>query len=1781
MLNHSLRLPCLPLNFTEVQTVSISDIQDLFIPLNKLKIHDTHLASGPFGVIWSGTYNGERVAIKKVQVEDLSVFKKEFGVFSSLRHPNIVRIWGYSEDIDNLNRPVAMIIMSQMELNLLERVSCNPLPTLIEKTNWLLQTAKALEYLHTRTPSIIYKDLKPDNVLIDIDSVGHLSEFGLSRFQYGAEDFDYGNRQRSEYFLFAPPESYNPEYSPHTSYDIYSFGMTAYSLFCANTPFHQEDATLENVRDWVLNGQRPVRPDGNVIPDFWWALLEDCWKQTPSERLSVDYPLDIGVLDYVKNEPIKFNIKEDCRAIQLIEKIAKVVEETSIPSKTIHLFYRDRIYSREHDDGVWIEERRIKLSNNTQLKPKLANVADPYNVPSFDFAQFIDIVIHEEGTNQPPIKIRLSEFTLIALKLKIEDYIEGLKGARYNITANNINESARILLLKDDLVKESAFKGYDLHVQRFSVVSEPSIPPSPKPRTLRGAKSTYAIKASPNPPVESSPLHDWLEPVNFSADLEYYASEFVDGTRRWTLNYIWDWAADPNDSQVMWVHGCAGIGKSLISYAIIKNLPPREFILGSYFFCRFNETNKSDPASIVKGIVWDLVVNLGDRLPEFKKHVLDWMETDKYQMELNKPSLLSDPYGAFQALVVDGLKKDASALKQTVLLVIDALDECNFQTRSSILKILSYLTSSLPPFLKIFVTARPEKDIYDTLTRLSALELRPTHQDNLNDVKIVVEYRFRKLWNIIGALPPEVADCVSSLVDKSEGLFVYIRVVCEDLEHHKSTLLEARNQIAKFSSGPDDVYGRIGGKAFDALGKARFESVLGCILFANTPLDLPSLSFLASIPEEEIQICINQLRSLLKISEGRISVIHKSVKDFFLTRERSDLLFIQPKAANSILASGCLESVYSILKTLADVPATDRDIIHLLSGNPSTISLDNLSVDGSNTLATYSLANWATHLDVASFLPANILQFVKEYGAIALTSSMVLKRQHAFSKLVEAADPPERRTLIREFLNLKFFRSPILYEAAKRGQSLICENLLKYGEIDVDCRSEETNDQTPLVAAMIAKSLKTVKILVEFGAWLDEDTLLKYPSGDERAFLETVQRKREMMKIQESMSPIQRAVWGCDVVAFLNELEKVSVQDLLAKNPVDGSNILHYASEFYCQDIFSYLVSILSEFQAVFNSTNSDGITPLFIAATHGHVDALKLLIENGADVNVEAGRWPRTPLYAAAQNGHVNAISILLENDSFALVAAVRVGDVDAARLLLEHGAAVDVVENNMAPLHFASALGNEDVVQLLLEFGANANTAGPENTMPLHFASLRNHVNVVRLLLDHGAWIDAVCVDMNTPITSAIESGGVEVLRLLLERGANVDVETRNKITPLHIAAQLGYIDAVRLLLQKGANADAMTTGCWIPIQFAARNNYDEVIRLFFEMGKIPDLGKLSVGWKDKHCTKCGQDCADFCYQCREHNDVQLCSDCYASRSTLHDLECLNKFLEPEHPTVYLERVLEKWREAHNSPIVAKVPELDAFTFIQEHLEHLDESDSLIFAAMAGRVDVVRLLLEGGTDIESVQSETGITPLHMAVHGGHMDVVTLLLERGADVHTTNGPLGITPLFYAASRGHTDITRLLLKWGSDVNAKTMDEITPLIMAAQFGNVDVARILLENGAHVDGVQVNVTTLHLAVNNGVTPLYIAACNGRVHMARLLLEMDASVHAKAPNGWIPIQGAADSKQYEVVQLFLEMGKFPNLQSLSTGWGDNCSECGQDFEVIESVSYRFQFPGKRAYF
>lgn len=205
------------------------------------------------------------------------------------------------------------------------------------------------------------------------------------------------------------------------------------------------------------------------------------------------------------------------------------------------------------------------------------------------------------------------------------------------------------------------------------------------------------------------------------------------------------------------------------------------------------------------------------------------------------------------------------------------------------------------------------------------------------------------------------------------------------------------------------------------------------------------------------------------------------------------------------------------------------------------------------------------------------------------------------------------------------------------------------------------------------------------------------------------------------------------------------------------------------------------------NSIDQDGRTALHMAVFYNNYGTAKLLVDNGASVNVvehsmEGGfnGWGWYPLHLALRNENM-----------------------DIVKLLIDHGADVNAKRTDgWTPILTAAYHGRPEQIALLISKGADINYW---NSEALRLTIRENKLEAAQLFLDKGVNINGYDDAGRTAMHNAARRCNAEAVKLLIRNKAKVDMPDKEGQTPLYVAASSGFPAVARMLILKGANVNA----------------------------------------------------------------------------------------------------------------------------------------------------------------------------------------------------------------------------------------------------------------------------------------------------------------------------------------------------------------------------------------
>ncbi|CAI0381316.1 unnamed protein product [Linum tenue] len=262
-----------------------SDGTDVWeIDASQIKV-ENKVASGAYGDLYKGMYCSQEVAVKvlkpeRVSAEMLREFSQEVYIMRKVRHKNVVQFIGACTQPPNLCIVTEFMARGSIYDFLHKQNGVFKLPSLIKVA---IDVSKGMNYLHQN--SIIHRDLKTANLLMDENEVVKVADFGVARVQTQSGVM---TAETGTYRWMAPEVIEHKPYD-HKA-DVFSFGIVLWELLTGELPY----AYLTPLQAAVGVVQKCLRP---TIPKQTQPrlaeLLEKCWKQDPTQRPSFCEIIDI------------------------------------------------------------------------------------------------------------------------------------------------------------------------------------------------------------------------------------------------------------------------------------------------------------------------------------------------------------------------------------------------------------------------------------------------------------------------------------------------------------------------------------------------------------------------------------------------------------------------------------------------------------------------------------------------------------------------------------------------------------------------------------------------------------------------------------------------------------------------------------------------------------------------------------------------------------------------------------------------------------------------------------------------------------------------------------------------------------------------------------------------------------------------------------------------------------------------------------------------------------------------------------------------------------------------------------------------------------------------------------------------------------------------------------------------------------------------------------------------------------------------------------------------
>ena len=621
----------------------------------------------------------------------------------------------------------------------------------------------------------------------------------------------------------------------------------------------------------------------------------------------------------------------------------------------------------------------------------------------------------------------------------------------------------------------------------------------------------------------------------------------------------------------------------------------------------------------------------------------------------------------------------------------------------------------------------------------------------------------------------------------------------------------------------------------------------------------------------------------------------------------------------------------------------------------------------------------------------------------------------------------------------------------------------------------------------------------------------------------------------------QHITYGGWRESYVKEFLRFPSQVVNSSDPQSNRTLLHLAATINSTGVLELLLGHFSCIDCIDNR----GITPAFLAAEHGLLHNLALMVERGAKVNRKTKSFLSSYKSGEFDNTDYMCTPVLQSKSKFwsstMLHAAAHGGHLAVVTFLLDNGAFISAVDGvNLTALQIAAENGHLGIVKALYEAGAIADQTA------LHHAAANNRLEVVKYLLQIGVtdrcmrcdgsfyWLKtkhrSQCEVKAKKVTLRINEHCLEDkiqperIKDCIEEESITDFEVGELFddkhlifceTVLHAVVSAGHEAVVKELISKGTRAlRCRDYKGRTPLHEAVRKNNSEIVKLLLKKDHTMLLNTCNH-WQSVH----------------EHNETKLSLTLSHEESIeYHHGDVCHCGYTPLHLAArygHLEIGIDLIIRG------ALVEAQDCFGATPLHVSachnHIDFVDLLTHSKIGGNINS--------------RSRNGSTPLHSAAICGALEVTDKLLYHGANLSAVDDD-GLSVLHYAILQIHPNQLKRNIIFnrtdlGGNLYLVTVDRRGHLANFYHENNMikntdhyrwlDAFINLILRGSNIDAVDIH----------GRTPLHIAAANGLADSVNVLLQSKAKLDTRDKFGKTPLELAVENSTVRSTNLPVIIG------------------------------------------
>lgn len=1047
-----------------------------------------------------------------------------------------------------------------------------------------------------------------------------------------------------------------------------------------------------------------------------------------------------------------------------------------------------------------------------------------------------------------------------------------------------------------------------------------------------------------------------------------HQGEPVKGTCEWVLQSepFRNWASSATSS--LWISGDPGTGKTILAIYIMKEIArilpsmPNRIMLSSFV---------GDNAIM---ILWRLIYQLLVLQPALFQLVLTRPAVDRDALEKTlRAYSFSTVWGIFEEMITNHVFED-------IYCVLDGLDMCEQQSLTCFMDKLQATRDGSSRMKLLVVLRESAPSIQNAMSSFANISLNPSVNRRLaEDLRLYISAKVREravAKNLPASLQKPMERLLLLTAKKSFTEIDRTIQECFDLTENKTPQeaalalltslaredegVEAEN-IRPHSGNVETVKNRQGYQISENVSERKGSTASHTTSSSKYQLDLVTDdSRIRDVQKEEIP-------SITSPGAFRQDIYARSHP----SERLEPFQLVLPSLASDRVDSTELSEQGTNENDQGNLLLTE----FLLAAQDSIDINPNLKDTSGNTVLhrTIDLGNEELAMKICQRLISDHAEGINAVNNVGETP-LHLASSKGMGELAEL--------LLRFGASVDGTKFPNqtstpLCNACRNGNWSIVSSLLRKG---AEAAVKKSDGTTPLHSAAFLGSEEVVRLLIESGAEVE------CPDANGHTAL-FIAGKTGNVKVAQALvengASYEKALLSAVKAGSRDAVSWILNSGIDCNSAREGTTALQLAAAIGDAAMVSFLI----QQGAIKDVIHPDQEPALHLAILHEHLDAAKVLLAEGANVNLPA-RHGRTALHISAQEGRLDAIQLLLDSGAW-VDSQNDAGDTplhdatffrmrNAVQLLLRHGATPNHrTKRGETPLCVAA--GNEDVqiMGLLLDAGAVPDQENGAGCTALHVASSFGRAKAIDLLIQRGADISRAneLDEGKTALHySAAQTGEETAVQRLLDQGIPIEISDSHGQTALHTAAAQGNVSTVNLLLECGANASSRDEQGRTAIHEAAKNGHEPTVRRLIHL---------------------------------------------VASSNLFD----DKMKTPLHLA------------AHHGhfDVVSRLRAEGAGTDLPDYRGRTP----LHHAARGGHVDSVQFLLKYGTS-PSLRDSKGLTPLHLATRKGQVNVVECLLASMSveDVGILSREQG-TARDVAKKKGNKEIVKLIDKVVSPMDNRT------------------------------------------------------------------------------------------------------------------------------------------------